>query len=509
MQNIPALNSPRTDALRKHYRSVSSLHMRAMFAADPARAKKFVIQDCGLLVDYSKNRALDETMDLLIALAEQAGLEAWRHKLFGGEKVNASEQRGATHTQMRSQPATAQHRDTLSRLRQLSRTLRAGEKLGHSGKPIRDVVCIGIGGSHIGCAMACRAIATGDSRVRVHFVAAVGGNELQDLLAHLDPERTLFVVTSKSFSSWESKANARYAREWVGGAPQSVAQHFIAISGSAEAVARSGILAENRFLIPATVGGRYSLCSAAGLPFAIHAGMDAFAALLAGAKQMDDHFCSRPLRQNIPVILSLLDIWYGNFFGAQSRAVLSYIRQLELFPVYLQQLEMESNGKRVSRDGEALNYSTAPVVWGGMALEGQHSFGQLLHQGTQFIPIDFIASAQQGEAREQLYANFLAQSHLLMNGRDDPDPQKHLPGNRPNTALLMRELTPETLGALIALYEHKVFCNAVIWNINPFDQWGVAAGKALSAELFKTLQEEAETTAFDASTNALIGRYYK
>ena len=507
MQNTSAIGGSCGDALREHCKKIQPLHIRDMFAADRDRAEKFSVEDCGLLADYSKNRILDETVALLIELAHQAGWTQWRDKLFDGEAVNTSEQRGASHIVMRRPAAGGEHEagKALSRMRQISGALRRGERPGCGGKPIRDVVCLGIGGSHLGCAMACRAIPPGDSKVRVHFVAGAGAGELDGTLAGMKPDETLFIITSKSFTTWETRANARRAKKWIGGDGARVAKHFIAVSGNAEAAAEFGIAPENHLPLPATIGGRYSLSSAAGLPFAIHAGMDAYEAFLAGAFRMDRHFRNAQARANMPLIMALLDVWYANFFALQSRAVLSYVRRLELFPAYLQQLEMESNGKRVSREAQTLGHATAPVTWGGPALEGQHSFNQLLHQGTQLVPVDFIVSARQGG--ERIFANFLARSHLLMHGHDDPDPQRAHPGNRPSTTLMMRELDPATLGALVALYEHKVFCAAVVWGVNPFDQWGVAAGKVLADELLAELQQDTGGGSLDGSSRMLLERY--
>lgn len=499
------------DALRKHYPEIADLHLRDMFRNDPSRCETFSLECCDLFLDYSKNRILPQTLQLLIDLAEQSDIPGWRERLLSGDIVNTSEARNATHVAFRMavDAANSEYRETLTRMRRLSETLYKGQWLGASGQVIRDVVCLGIGGSHLGSAMACHAVDASQSAVTVHFVATAGARELQDCLKDLSPAQTLFVVSTKSFANWETIDNAHQALQWLEGAGLSPARHCIAISGNPQAADILNIDPENCLDIPDSIGGRYSLCSAAGLPFAIHAGMDAFEELLRGAQSMDIHFRDADSPHNMPVILSLLDVWYHNFFAVQSHAVLSYVERLEYFPRYLQQLEMESNGKRVTHDGEPVAHQTASVLWGGLALGAQHSVSQLLHQGTPLIPVDFIISCQQGGDDDRLWANFLTQSHLLMHGNDDSDSHRYYPGNRPSTSLLVQQLTPRALGSLVALYEHKVFCNSVIWGINPFDQWGVVEGKTLSNTLYDSLQNDRTLDTLDSSSHRLAQRYLK
>ena len=511
------------DALRAHRDGAGDVCIRDLFDADPARFDNYSLECCDLFLDYSKNRVTGETLRLLFDLLRAARFDEWRARLLSGDEVNATEQRPALHTALRrplDAPLTVAGCDVMrevadvrSRMREISDALRCGEWRGAGGAAVCDVVSIGIGGSHLGPLMAAHAFAEAPSggalphnappngAPRVHFVSAAG--ELERLLPSLDPARTLFIVVSKSFTTPETLHSARRAADWFGGV---VRGQFIAVSANAGEVRRFGIAPEHHLPLPQWVGGRYSLCAAAGLPFAIHAGMDAFDEMLAGAHCMDRHFEQAPPEANAPVILALLDVWYVNFHGAQSRAVLPYDDELALLPAYLQQLEMESNGKSVDRQGRALARDSAPVVWGGNALEGQHAFYQLLHQGTRLVPADFIISARPAAADAWPCANFLAQSHLLMHGVEASEPWRRHAGDRPVNALMLRRLTPRTLGALIALYEHKVFTQSVVWNINPFDQSGVEAGKTLARGIHRALQSGADVGG-DASTRGLARRY--
>ncbi len=504
------------DALHAHRGAVGDVRIRDLFAADPARFDKYSLECCDLFLDYSKNRVTDETLRLLFELVRAARFDEWRARLLSGGEVNCTERRPALHTALRrplDAPLMVAGRDVMrevadvrSRMREISEALRRGAWLGADGAAVRDVVSIGIGGSHLGPLMAMRAFADApraDAAPRMHFVSGAAVGELERLLPSLDPARTLFVIVSKSFTTPETLHNAKRAAAWLGGVARG---HFIAVSANADEVRRFGIAPEHHLPLPEWVGGRYSLCAAAGLPFAIHAGMDAFDEMLAGAHCMDRHFEQAPPESNAPVILALLDVWYANFHGAQSRAVLPYDHELALLPEYLQQLEMESNGKSVDRRGRALVRDSAPVVWGGNALEGQHAFYQLLHQGTRLVPADFIISARPAAADAWPCANFLAQSHVLMQGVEASEPWRRHAGNRPVNAIMLRRLTPRTLGALITLYEHKVFTQSVVWNINPFDQSGVEAGKTLARSIYRALQGGGEVGE-DASTRGLARRY--
>lgn len=495
-------------ALRAHRDDLGKVHISDLFAADARRFEHYSLECRDLFLDYSKNRINGDTLRLLFALAREAGFDDWRERLFSGAEVNCTERRPALHTALRrpsgSAPAAGglnvarEIEDVRARMREISDALRAGAWRGAAGKTVRDVVSIGIGGSHLGACMTCRAFA-GDGAARVHFVAAPGDG-MERLLASLDRDRTLFVVISKSFATHETRSAAERAAAWLGDTDRR--RHFITVSANADAVARLGGARECHLPIPPWVGGRHSLCAAAGLPFAIHAGMDAFEELLDGAHQMDLHFARQPLESNMPAILALIDVWYVNFHGAQSRAVLPYDRGLALLPAYLQQLEMESNGKSTDREGRALSVDSAPVTWGGDALEGQHAFYQLLHQGTRPVPVDFIISTDAGAWP---WANLLAQSRLLMQGADAPCAWRRHAGNRPSNAIVLRGLTPRALGALIALYEHKVFTASVVWNVNPFDQPGVEAGKNLAREILGRL--EGGVVEGDASTRGLAEKY--
>ena len=539
-------------ALKVHHAAIEPVHMRQMFRDDPARFDKFSLQFGNLFFDYSKNRANDETIRLLVALAEQAGLPACIDRMFSGEKINFTEQRAALHTALRNRSDRPVYVDgknvmpdvrrALGLMRCFSDAVRDGSHRGHTGKPIRDIVNIGIGGSDLGPLMACEAlkpyacpelVEAASSALSAHFVSNVDGTHLAETLKKLDAETTLFIVSSKTFTTQETLTNARSARAWLVeklGDEQAVAKHFAAVSTNLEATAKFGINPENVFEFWDWVGGRYSLWSAIGLPIALYVGMDRFEELLTGAYTMDEHFRNASPDKNIPVLMGLLGIWYGNFFGAGSNAVLPYDQYLHRFPAYLQQLEMESNGKSVDRDGNAVDYDTGMVMWGEPGTNGQHAFYQLLHQGTRMIPADFLAPLHSqnplGDHHAILLANCFAQTEALMLGKTAEEaraelvaqglhgealeallPHKVFQGNKPTNTLLFDRLDPHTLGMLIALYEHKVFVQGVVWNINSFDQWGVELGKQLAGKILPELRDEKVKPHHDASTDALVNRY--
>ncbi len=531
-------------ALRDHYAVAKALQMRQMFQEDAARFDKFSLRFGNLLFDYSKNRINDETVRLLVRLAEQAEVSKHVERMFAGEKINSTEQRAALHTALRNRsdrPVYVDGRNVmpdvqrvLGLMRRFSDAVRNGEHVGHTGKPIRDIVNIGIGGSDLGPLMVCEALkhyASGD--MHAHFVSNIDSSHLTDTLAKLNAETTLFIVSSKTFTTQETITNARSARAWLVdrvGDEQAVAKHFAAVSTNLDATSKFGINPDNVFEFWDWVGGRYSLWSAIGLPIALYIGMDKFEELLSGAHAMDGHFRNAPLDRNIPVLMGLLGIWYGNFFGAASNAVFPYDQHLHRFPAYLQQLDMESNGKGVDRDGNTVDYDTGMVVWGEPGTNGQHAFYQLIHQGTRMVPADFLAPLHSpnplGEHHAILLANCFAQTEALMIGKTAAEaraeleaqglqgkvleallPHKVFPGNKPTNTLLFDTLDPHTLGMLIALYEHKVFVQSVVWNINPFDQWGVELGKQLAGKILPELHDAASKSRHDPSTNGLIDYY--
>jgi glucose-6-phosphate isomerase len=543
---MPTLtDSPAWLNLKQHHAAIAPLQMRDLFAADPQRFERFSARCGDLLLDYSKNRITPETLTHLLALAQQANLAEWIKRMFGGEKINATEHRAALHTALRNcsertvfvdgQDVMPNVRRILTAMRTFSDAVRSGAHRGHTGKAITDIVNIGIGGSDLGPLMVCEALKPfGRPDLRAHFVSNVDATHLVETLRGLNAETTLFIVSSKTFTTQETLTNARAARVWLIdalGDEAAVAKHFAAVSTNLSATSQFGINPGNVFEFWDWVGGRYSLWSAIGLPIAIYLGMDHFEALLGGAYEMDQHFCTSAFENNLPVLLALLGIWYGNFFGAGSNAVLPYDQYLHRFAAYLQQLDMESNGKGVDRNGQPVNYDTGMVVWGEPGTNGQHAFYQLIHQGTRLIPADFIAPLQSanplGEHHAILIANCFAQTEALMRGKTAAEardelaaqglsgdaleslvPHKIFPGNKPTNTLLFPRLTPHTLGMLIALYEHKVFVQSVIWNINPFDQWGVELGKQLASKILPELRADAPAaTGHDASTNALIALY--
>ena len=538
--------SPAWQALKKHHAAIEPVHMRKMFQDDPARFDKFSLHLGNLFFDYSKNRINGETVKLLVALAEQAGLPARIKRMFSGEKINFTEQRAVLHTALRNRskhPVCVEGKDVmpdvrrvLESMRHFSDAVRKGQHSGYTGKTITDIVNIGIGGSDLGPLMVCEALKPyATPALRAHFVSNVDGTHLVETLKKLDAETTLFIVSSKTFTTQETLTNARSARAWLVeklGDERAVAKHFAAVSTNLEATAKFGINAENVFEFWDWVGGRYSLWSAIGLPIALYIGMDRFEELLGGAHAMDDHFCSAPLDKNIPVLMGLIGIWYGNFFGAGSNAVLPYDQYLHRFSAYLQQLEMESNGKRVDSNGNTVDYDTGMVVWGEPGTNGQHAFYQLIHQGTRMIPADFLVPLHSqnpaGEHHLILLSNCFAQTEALMLGKTESEaqaelaaqglsgdalntllPHKIFPGNRPTNTILFDKLDPHTLGMLIALYEHKVFVQGIVWNINSFDQWGVELGKQLAGKILLELRDHTVVSKHDLSTNGLISHYRK
>ncbi len=528
--------------LRSHRVALEGRSLRALFATDPGRYDRLSLQACGLLLDFSKNRVTPETMQLLGALAKAADVEALRDAMLHGEPINLTEGRAVLHTALRAPKGSvamtggrdviADVHDVLERMGRFAEAVRGGSLRGTGGKQITDVVNIGIGGSDLGPAMVTRALSPYHDGPRLHFVSNVDGAHLADTLKHLDPSSTLFLVASKTFTTLETMTNARSARDWLVAAlgEAAVGVHFAAISTNLAAVEAFGISRDRVFGFWDWVGGRYSVWSAIGLPVLIAVGPKRFGEFLAGAHAMDRHFTTAPLERNMPAILALLGIWYRNFWGFPSHAVLPYDQRLERFAAYLQQLDMESNGKRVTRDGRLVDGETGPVVWGEPGTNGQHAFYQLLHQGTTVVPCDFLVAANPHESPDrgmadhhtQLLANCLAQGEALMRGKtldeakaellasgmsveaaDNLAPHKVFPGNRPSNTFLYAKLDPATLGSLIALYEHKVFVQGAIWGINSFDQWGVELGKKLAGEIMPLLAG-ADSSGKDASTRGLI-----
>ncbi len=532
-------------SLQDHHKKIASKHMRDLFAEDPKRFDKFSIKFGDILLDYSKNRITSETVPLLLNLAREASLNHWIEKMFTGEKINSTEDRAVLHVALRNRsnaPILVDGKDVmpdvdrvLRHMKDFSARVRSGDWQGFSGEAITDIVNIGIGGSDLGPVMVTEALKPyGKQGLRVHFVSNVDGTHITETLKMLSPETTLFVIASKTFTTQETLTNANTAKDWFlksAKNPSAVAKHFVALSTNSDAVAKFGIDTKNMFEFWDWVGGRYSLWSAIGLSIVLFIGMDNFDELLAGAYEMDQHFRNEPFEQNIPVILGLLGIWYDNFFGAETQAIIPYDQYLHRFAAYFQQGDMESNGKRVSRTGEAVDYSTGQVIWGEPGTNGQHAFFQLIHQGTRMIPTDFLAPVNSqnpiGEHHPILLSNFFAQTEALMKGKTEAEakeeleaagfsgdalnqllPHKVFPGNRPTNSILFKKLTPRVLGSLIAMYEHKIFVQGIIWNINSFDQWGVELGKQLAKKILPELSGSQNVTAHDSSTNGLIN-YYK
>ncbi|MEW6415970.1 MAG: glucose-6-phosphate isomerase [Pseudomonadota bacterium] len=520
--------------LRAHQAAVAGVHMRDLFAADPHRFERFSLQVGDLLLDYSKNRITEETLALLVRLAEEADVAGWRERMFGGEKINTTENRAVLHVALRNRsntPVMVDGEDVMPRVNAViermgafAEKVRSGEWRGYTGERITDVVNIGIGGSDLGPQLVYQALKPyRHPRLKVHFISNVDGAHVKEALEALDPETTLFIVSSKTFTTQETMANANYARAWFlaqSQAVEHVARHFVAVSTNREAVAAFGIDPAGMFEFWDWVGGRYSLWSAIGLSIVLAVGAERFVELLEGAHAMDTHFRSAPLERNMPVILALLGVWYNNFFGAESHAILPYDHYLRSLPAYLEQADMESNGKSVDRDGHAVDYATGQIIWGATGINGQHAFYQLLHQGTRLVPADFIVSVtphtELQAHHDILIANFLAQTEALMRGRTLEETRaqtgqaaafKVFDGNHPSNAILLQQITPHTLGMLLALYEHKIFVQGVIWNLDSYDQWGVELGKQLAGRILPELHAPAPAAGHDASTNALINFY--
>ncbi|SHH79913.1 glucose-6-phosphate isomerase [Ferrimonas marina] len=514
--------------------------LRQAFADDPQRAERYTVRAAGLMLDYAKNRIDQPTLDALLALAEQGGLPQLRDAMFAGEAINNTEGRAVLHTALRNRQRDSilvegenvvpEVRATLAKMKGFVEQIHNGERTGYTGQAFTDVIAIGIGGSFLGPKVATEALRPYAKPLRMHYVANVDGTALAEKLKKVDPATTLVVMSSKSFTTQETLANTESTRDWflASGASQAdVAKHFVAVSSNVPAAVAFGIDADNVFPMWDWVGGRYSLWSAIGLPIALAVGFDHFEQLLAGAEAMDRHFCEAPLEQNMPVLMGLLALWYDNFFDAQSQVILSYDHYLRGLPAYVQQLDMESNGKGVDKEGNPVDYRTGPVIWGGEGTNGQHAYHQLLHQGTALIPADFILPLNShnplGRHHNMLAANCLAQAQALMQGKtleeakaelagkglsetelDTLAKHKVMPGNRPSNTLLMDQLTPATLGALIALYEHRTFVQGALWGINSFDQWGVELGKVLGNAVLAEIEAENPAYQQDSSTNALI-----
>ena len=523
--------------LRRHQREISPLHLRDLFARDPARADRFNLEVGDLFLDYSKNRITPETLRLLLRLATASGLRPAIRDMFAGRRINVTENRAVLHIALRNRsntPIQVDGRDVmpevnavLARMRTFARKVRSGAWRGYTGRRIRNIVNIGIGGSDLGPAMAYEALRSySDRSLTLRFVSNVDATHFAEATRDLEPSETLVIVASNTFTSQDTRANADTARAWCLRAlkqPAAVARHFVAVSTNAEKVAAFGIDVRNMFGFWDWVGGRYSLCSAIGLPLMIAIGPTHFDAMLDGFHAMDRHFATAPLARNMPVLLALLGVWYNNFLSAQSHAILPYDQYLSRFAAYFQQGDMESNGKSVSRDGRPVTWETGPVIWGEPGTNGQHAFYQLIHQGTKLIPCDFIGFCRSrnpiGDHHDKLMANFFAQTEALAFGKPEAQvvaegvrpalvPHKVFPGNRPTNSILAAELTPRVLGQLIALYEHKIFTQGVLWNVYSFDQWGVELGKALANRILPELTKKTTPVLrHDASTNALIRRY--
>jgi glucose-6-phosphate isomerase len=537
--------SPAWQALVRHRDATRDVPMRTLFAEDPRRFERLSLEVEDILVDYSKNRVTEETMNLLFGLARQAGVFEWRDRMYSGDKINLTEKRAVLHVALRNRsnrPILVDGTDVipgvnavLAKMRGFTESVRSGVWRGHTGKIIADIVNIGIGGSDLGPAMASLALKPyWQPGLKAHFVSNVDGTHLAETLCELSPERTLFVVESKTFTTQETLMNARSARAWLVeklGGEAAVPKHFVAVSTAAEEVKKFGIDPDNMFAFWDWVGGRYSLWSSIGLPIALVVGIDRFEEMLSGGHAMDEHFRSAPMERNAPLVLGMLGVWYSNFLGASTHAILPYDQYLSRFAAYFQQGDMESNGKRVDRNGRFIDdYTTGPIVWGEPGTNGQHAFYQLIHQGTRLVPCDFLAPIEThnalGRHHDVLLANFFAQTEALMRGKTEGEarseleaqglapervtelaPHKTFPGNRPTTSLLFTKLTPRTLGMLIAMYEHKIFVQGIVWNICSFDQWGVELGKQLARKIEPELETKGLVATHDASTNALINRY--
>ncbi|MFN0255350.1 glucose-6-phosphate isomerase [Pedobacter ureilyticus] len=543
---LPKINFTTTKAyqyLADHYININQTDIKSLFAEDPERFSKFSVLFEDILFDYSKNRINDETMALLIQLAKECKLDEAIKAMFSGEKINETEGREVLHIALRNQsnsPILVDGKDVmpdvnavLAKMEKFSNAIISGEWKGYTGKEITDIVNIGIGGSDLGPVMVTEALKHYKTRLNLHFVSNVDGTHIAETLKVVNPETTLFLVASKTFTTQETMSNANTARTWFleqGASETDIAKHFAALSTNAKDVAAFGIDTENMFEFWDWVGGRYSLWSAIGLSISLGIGFDNFKQLLAGAHATDKHFAETPFEQNVPVILAMLGVWYINFFGAETQAILPYDQYLHRFAAYFQQGDMESNGKYVDRNGDIVMYETGPVIWGEPGTNGQHAFYQLIHQGTKLIPSDFIAPAQSlnpiGEHHPILLSNFFAQTEALMNGKDEEEvvaeltkagktheqieklaPFKVFEGNRPTNSILLKKVTPFSLGSLIAVYEHKIFVQGIIWNIFSFDQWGVELGKQLAQKIQPELKDSSPVTSHDSSTNGLINQY--
>jgi glucose-6-phosphate isomerase len=534
----PLRERPAWAALGKHHQEIEGVHLRELFASDPGRGERLTAQGAGLYLDYSKNRVTDDTLALLLALAEQSGLPERTEAMFAGEPINVSENRSVLHVVLRMPKqaslivdgvdVVAQVHEVLERMGAFAERVRAGDWLGHTGRPIRNVVNIGIGGSDLGPVMAYEALRAYSKRdLTFRFVSNVDATDFVEATRDLDPAETLFIVSSKTFTTLETMTNARSAREWalagLGGEDEAIAKHFVAVSTNARAVREFGIDTDNMFGFWDWVGGRYSMDSAIGLSTMLAIGPARFGELLAGMHALDEHFRTAPLERNLPVLMGLLAVWYGDFFGAQTAGVMPYEQYLKRFPAYLQQLTMESNGKHVTLDGTQVATQTGAVYWGEPGTNGQHSFYQLIHQGTKLIPCDLIGFGQAlnplGEHHDILMSNVFAQAQALAFGKTADEiraegvpeavvAHKVMEGNRPTNVILAEKLTPYSLGTLVALYEHSVFTQGTVWGIDSFDQWGVELGKQLAKEIIPELTAESEPELeHDSSTNALIRRY--
>jgi len=538
----PLTSRPEWRALANLQIGLKNTPMRTLFEQDPDRAQRYFTEGAGLSLDFSKNRLTDEILASLMALARQCGVPERTEAMFLGHRINVTEARPALHTALRNTGGNAVMVDdidimpeveqTLARMASFTDDILSGRRTGFTGKTFTDVVSIGIGGSFLGPKLVCEALKPyQNGQLRGHFVANIDGSDICEVLQQVTPETTLFLIQSKSFRTQETLENGQIARDWLlenGGTDTAIAQHFVAVTANSREAEAFGIASDNIFPMWDWVGGRYSLWSAIGLPIALMVGMTNFHALLSGARAMDQHFRHTPLEQNLPVIMAMLGIWYSNFWGAESHAILPYDHYLESLPAHLQQLDMESNGKCVTQDGEPVSYPTGPIIWGGVGANGQHAYHQLLHQGTRLIPADFIIPLQSqnpvGEHHAILFANCLSQTRALMAGKTEEEarqeleqeglsqddiaalaPHKVIPGNKPSNTLLMDKLTPETLGALVALYEHRTFVQGVIWDVDSFDQWGVELGKQMGKGILDQIMGGPATkTTSDSSTEQLI-----
>nr|WP_067058583.1 glucose-6-phosphate isomerase [Mucilaginibacter sp. L294] len=543
LPNIDFTSTQSYKYLTDHYIDIVSKSLKELFESDNQRFEKFSLQFEDILLDYSKNRIDEQTLALLQQLARECGVNKAIEAMYSGEKINVTEDRPVLHIALRNRSNTPVYVDgkdvmpdvnrVLDHMKDFSEAIISGKWTGYTGKAITDVVNIGIGGSDLGPVMVTEALKAYKNHLTMHFVSNVDGTHIAETLKAVNPETTLFLIASKTFTTQETMGNAHSARDWFienGGKDEDVAKHFAALSTNTEGLEKFGIDTKNMFEFWDWVGGRYSLWSAIGLSISLSVGFDNFVQLLEGAHAMDNHFKSTPLEQNLPATLALVGIWHNNFFEAETQAILPYDQYMHRFAAYFQQGDMESNGKHVDRNGKDVDYQTGPVIWGEPGTNGQHAFYQLIHQGTKLIPCDFIAPAQShnplGEHHNMLLSNFFAQTEALMNGKTEAvvidelkkagktdeeiskiAPFKVFEGNRPTNSILVKKITPHTLGSLIAMYEHKIFVQGIIWNIYSFDQWGVELGKQLAGKILPELKDDSEVTSHDSSTNGLINQY--